>query len=71
MIDNLIFRSSVVGGLCGKTGLGATGEKLAIKTYLQKRYGRYKEITNKYLERVLLVKMLVLKLIIAYLIRIM
>jgi tRNA dimethylallyltransferase len=51
MIDNLIFRSSAVGGLCGKTGLGATGEKLAIKTYLQKRYGRYKEITNKYLEK--------------------
>jgi len=51
MIDNLIFRSSATGGLCGKTGLGATGEKLAIKTYLQKRYGRYKEITNKYLEK--------------------
>jgi hypothetical protein len=51
MIDNLIFRSSSVGGLCGKAGLGATGEKLAIKTYLQKRYGRYKEITNKYLEK--------------------
>ena len=50
-IDNLIFRSSSVGGLCGKTGLGATGEKLAIKTYLQKRYGRYKEFTSKYTEK--------------------
>lgn len=51
IIDNLIFRSSSVGGLCGKSGLGVTGEKLAIQTYLEVRYGRRKEFTSKYTQK--------------------
>jgi hypothetical protein len=51
MIDELIFRSSSVNDLCGKSGLGVTGEKLAIYNYLESKYGRRKEITNKYFEK--------------------
>lgn len=41
-IDEIIFRSSTVGDLCGKTGLGVTGQKRAIYTYLENKYGRVK-----------------------------
>ena len=51
MIDELIFRSSSVGNLCGKTGLGATGEKLAIHVYLETKYGRVKEFSSKYTDK--------------------
>jgi len=51
MIDELLFRSSSVNDLCGKSGLGVTGEKLAIYNYLESKYGRRKEITSKYFEK--------------------
>lgn len=47
MIDELIFRSSQAGDLCGKTGLGVTGQKRAIYTYLEAKYGRVKEFSSK------------------------
>jgi hypothetical protein len=47
MIDDLIFRSSQAGELCGKTGLGVTGQKRAIYTYLEAKYGRVKEFSSK------------------------
>lgn len=51
MIDNLIFRCSAVGELMGKTGLGVTGQKRAIYSYIEQFEGRYKEIKSKYLEK--------------------
>lgn len=51
MIDELIFRSSSVNDLCGKSGLGVTGEKLAIYNYLETKYGRRKEFTSKYTDK--------------------
>lgn len=47
MIDEIIFRSSQAGDLCGKTGLGVTGQKRAIYTYLEHKYGRVKEFSTK------------------------
>jgi hypothetical protein len=51
IIDELIFRSSAVNDLCGKSGLGVTGEKLAIYNYLETKYGRRKEFTSKYTDK--------------------
>jgi hypothetical protein len=51
MIDNLIFRCSAVGELMGKTGLGVTGQKRAIYSYIEQFEGRTKEIKSKYLEK--------------------
>lgn len=51
MIDELIFRSSSAHDLCGKSGLGVTGEKLAIYNYLESKYGRRKEFTSKYTDK--------------------
>lgn len=48
MIDEIIFRSSQVGGLMGVKGLGETGKKLAISVYLEYKYGRVKEFSSKY-----------------------
>lgn len=47
----LIFRCSQVGKLMGARGLGVTGQKLAVETYIENKYGRSKDITSKYLER--------------------
>lgn len=51
MIDEIIFRSSTVGNLMGTKGLGVTGEKLAVNTYLEYKYGRVKEFSSKYTEK--------------------
>jgi hypothetical protein len=50
-VDNLIFRCSAVGELMGKTGLGLTGQKRAIYSYIEQFEGRTKEIKSKYLEK--------------------
>ncbi len=46
-IDEIIFRASQIGELCGVKGLGKTGEKLARKVYLEHKYGRIKSFTSK------------------------
>jgi len=51
MIDNLIFRCHSLGELMGAKGLGVTGRKRAIKTYIENTDNRYKEIKSKYLEK--------------------
>lgn len=50
-IDELVFRSHSVGDLMGAKGLGATGEKRAIQTYIEAKTNRTKEIKSKYLEK--------------------
>ena len=50
-MKNIIFRCHSVGDLMGKTGLGKTGQKRAIYTYIENTDGRYKEIKSKYLEK--------------------
>jgi hypothetical protein len=51
MIDNLLFRASSMPKLMGAKGLGVTGEKEAIKTYINTKYDRFEPITSKYLEK--------------------
>lgn len=51
IIQALQFRASGVGDLMGKTGLGKTGQKKAIQTYLAAKYGRTPEISSKYLSK--------------------
>jgi hypothetical protein len=51
MIDNLIFRCSSLPNIMGKTGLGKTGEKEALKAYAAQFLDRHKEIKSKYLEK--------------------
>ena len=46
-IDEIVFRASSVGDLCGAKGLGKTGEKRARYTYLEHTTGRKKEFTSK------------------------
>ena len=50
-IDNILFRCSSWGDLMGKSGLGVTGEKLAIRNYIEYKYGRTKEFTSKYTDK--------------------
>jgi len=50
-IDSILFRSSAVGNLMGKQGIGLTGEKLLIETYIEHKYGRSKDIVSKYLDK--------------------
>ena len=50
-IDNLIFRASSVPNLMGAKGLGVTGQKEAVKAYLNQFTDRYKDIKSKYLEK--------------------
>jgi hypothetical protein len=50
-MKNIIFRCHSVGDLMGKSGLGKTGQKRAIYTYIENTDGRYKEIKSKYLEK--------------------
>lgn len=50
-MKNIIFRCHSVGDLMGKNGLGKTGQKRAIYTYIENTDGRYKEIKSKYLEK--------------------
>lgn len=47
----LIFRCHSLGELMGAKGLGVTGQKRAIKTYIENTDNRYKEIKSKYLEK--------------------
>jgi hypothetical protein len=51
MIDTLLFRASSMPKLMGAKGLGVTGEKEAIKTYINAKYDRFEPITSKYLEK--------------------
>lgn len=50
-IDDLLFRCHSVGEIMGVKGLGVTGEKRAIQTYLEQFTDRQKEIKSKYLEK--------------------
>jgi hypothetical protein len=50
-IDEILFRCSSWGDLMGKTGLGVTGEKLAIRNYIEYKYGRTKGFTSKYTDK--------------------
>lgn len=51
MIDEILFRCHSIGDLMGVKGLGDTGKKRAIYTYLEYKYGRRKSIKSKYLEK--------------------
>jgi hypothetical protein len=51
MIDNLIFRCHSLGDLMGAKGLGLTGEKRAIHSYIEMFENRTSEIKSKYLEK--------------------
>lgn len=48
---SIIFRCHSLGELMGAKGLGVTGRKRAIKTYIENTDNRYKEIKSKYLEK--------------------
>ena len=50
-IDALPFRCHALGDLMGVKGLGDTGRKRAIWTYIEMTTGRTKEIKSKYLEK--------------------
>lgn len=50
-IDEIVFRASSIGDLCGVKGLGKTGEKRARYTYLENLTGRKKEFTSKQTEK--------------------
>ena len=50
-MKDLIFRCSSLPNLMGKTGLGKTGEKEALKAYAAQFLDRYKEVKSKYLEK--------------------
>ena len=50
-IDDLLFRCHSVGEIMGVKGLGVTGEKRAIQTYLEQFTDRQKEVKSKYLEK--------------------
>ena len=50
-IDALPFRSHSAGDLMGAKGLGDTGKKRAIKTFIEMTTGRTSEIKSKYLEK--------------------
>jgi hypothetical protein len=50
-MDNLIFRCHSLGDLMGAKGLGLTGEKRAIHSYIEMFENRTNEIKSKYLEK--------------------
>ena len=50
-MDNLIFRCHSLGDLMGVKGLGLTGEKRAIHSYIEMFENRTSEIKSKYLEK--------------------
>jgi len=50
-IDDVLFRASSIGDLCGVKGLGKTGEKRARYTYLEYKTGRTKEFTSQQTEK--------------------
>ena len=50
-MDNLIFRCHSLGDLMGAKGLGLTGEKRAIHSYIEMFENRTSEIKSKYLEK--------------------
>lgn len=50
-MSELIFRCHSLGELMGARGLGVTGQKRAIKTYIENTDNRYKEVKSKYLEK--------------------
>lgn len=50
-IDELTFRCHSLGKLLGIKGLGVTGEKEAVKTYIEKATNRKEEIKTDYFEK--------------------
>jgi hypothetical protein len=50
-MKDLIFRCSSLPNLVGKTGLGKTGEKEALKAYAAQYLDRFKEVKSKYLDK--------------------
>lgn len=50
-IDEILFRASSVGDLCGEKGLGKVGQKRARYTYIEYATGRTKEFTAKQTEK--------------------
>jgi len=50
-MEDIIFRCSSLPNLAGVKGLGVTGQKEAIKAYIEQVKGRTKEIKSKYLDK--------------------
>lgn len=50
-MDDIIFRCSSLPDLAKPKGLGVTGQKTAIHTYIEQTKGRFKEIKSKYLTK--------------------
>lgn len=50
-MNDIIFRCSSLPALSGAKGLGVTGQKEAIKTYIAQKLDRTKEVKSKYLEK--------------------
>jgi hypothetical protein len=59
-MENVLFRASQLGKLMTdartKTGLSETTKSALLEVYVQQRYKRYKEISNKYIEKGLAVE---------------
>jgi hypothetical protein len=48
---DILFRASSVSDLMGVKGLGLTGQKRAITTYLENKYNRSREFSSKYTDK--------------------
>ena len=59
-MNNTLFRASQLGKLMtdarSKTGLSETTKSALLEVYVQQKYNRYKEISNKYIEKGLAVE---------------
>ncbi len=59
-MNNTLFRASQLGKLMTdartKSGLSETTKSALLEVYIQQRYNRYKEISNKYIEKGLAVE---------------
>jgi hypothetical protein len=54
-MNNTLFRASQLGKLMTdartKSGLSETTKSALLEVYVQQKYNRYKEISNKYIEK--------------------
>jgi len=50
-IDEILFRCHSLGDIMGVKGLGKTGKKRAIQTYIEYKYGRTKRFTSNKMEK--------------------
>lgn len=50
-IDEILFRCHSLGDIMGVKGLGKTGQKRAIQTYIEYKYGRTKRFTSNKTEK--------------------